>query len=392
MHQQTTRFAKRTQWSLAPNRISGLLEKLREAHQEIIDLTESNPTHCGFDYPTNRILESLAKKENLDYLPSAQGMKTAREAVCAYYAKKNFSVDPDQIFLTASTSESYSFLFRLLANPGENILFPRPSYPLFEFLVDLNDLVSSTYPLTYDRQWKIEVPKMSLALSDETKAIVLVNPNNPTGSFVKTKELEAINALCRQKDLALISDEVFFDYPFQKNSEAVSLINNTQTLTFVLGGLSKALALPQMKLSWIVVSGPKGQTEEVGKRLELIADTYLSVNTPTQNALSDWFVFLPEIQDQILKRIQHNRALLKKFFQDELLEADGGWYMVIRFPGVVGEEDFVYELLEKDHVFVHPGYFFDFEEEFHLVICLLQKPEIFEAGLIKISERIRKWK
>jgi aspartate/methionine/tyrosine aminotransferase len=327
------------------------------------------------------------------YSPASRGHLAAREAVCRYYAEKGFSVSPEQIFLTASTSEAYSYLFRLLVNSGEQVLFPSPSYPLFAFLGDLNDVRTDFYRLVYDKKWNIDSQGISQILGGDAKALVMVNPNNPTGSFISPEELGAINALCRKRNVALICDEVFSDFVFDQDKKYLSLVNNHHVLTFVLGGISKTLGLPQMKLSWIVLNGPRDVVEAAAARLEMIADTYLSVSTPVQNALPVWFTYRKEIQAEIQARIKQNFKFLKEcagMAQDcELLEAEGGWYAVLSIPDIYSEEQWVLAFLNRDYVAVHPGYFFDFDREAYVVISLLPPPDIFQEGIKRIFDRIK---
>jgi len=386
-------FAQRTNWPLAANKLSADLERLHNERVPILDLTESNPTRCGFSYLQDDIVNSLAEKNNLNYTPLPRGGLRAREAISRYYKEKKFLVSAEQIFLTASTSEAYSYLFRLLVDPGGQVLFPRPSYPLFTFLGDLNDLQMDTYPLIYDGKWAIDISRMSHALCDDTKAVVLVNPNNPTGSFICRGELEKINALCKKTNAALICDEVFADFAFTQNEDRVSLVDNDQVLTFILGGVSKSLGMPQMKLSWIIVNGPKHLAEEASARLDVIADTYLSVNTPTQNAFPAWLSNRKEIQGEINARIRQNLDFLKKKTQTvhecELLNAEGGWYAVLKIPDTYSEEKWALTFLNKDHVFIHPGYFFDFDNEAFAVVSLLPAGHIFQEGIQRIFARIK---
>ncbi len=389
-------FAKRTNWELTTNKITTILESLRKEGTAIFDLTESNPTRCGFSYPQSEILKELSSSQNLRYAPSPRGNLSARKAICDYYADKNIAVDPEQIFLTAGTSEAYSFLFRLLAEPGDKVLFPNPSYPLFQFLFDLNDLQYTPYPLTYapHHGWQVNVEGFYEAVAADTKAVVFVNPNNPTGSFVRERELARINAICRSRNLAMISDEVFLDYAFEESAEPMSLAGNREVLTFVLSGISKILGLPQMKLGWIVVNGPQDLMRDAMARLEIIGDTYLSVNTPVQNALPRWFELRPVIQKEILQRVERNRAFLFHHVSSQAkeksscLHCEGGWYAILKLGPHYMEEILVEELLTEDQVFVHPGYFFDFEEEPYLVLSLLPTEEIFQEGVRRLLKRI----
>lgn len=385
-------FAKRTDWPLAPNRLSAAVGRLREERVPILDLTESNPTRCGFSYPDCDILKPLAGQENLGYAPAPRGDLNAREVVGRYYQEKGLAVSPEQIFLTASTSEAYSYLFRLLADPGGRILFPRPSYPLFAFLGDLNDVRMDTYPLVYGGKWGIDLQEIRRVFGVDTKALVLVNPNNPTGSFVRRRELEELNALCLERRAAIICDEVFADFVLDGEGDYVSLAGNDRVLTFVLGGISKTLGLPQMKLSWIVINGPAELAEEAGARLEVIADTYLSVNTPAQNALPAWLSLRGAIQGEINARIRENYVFLKEKARGaagcELLAAEGGWYAVLRIPDRHSEEEWALTFLNKDHVFVHPGYFFDFDAGTFVVASLLPLEHVFREGIQRILTRV----
>lgn len=385
------KFARRTDWELTPNKISSILEDFKAKGKTVLDLTESNPTRCGLAYPQKELLSALSQDANMLYSPSTKGLLSSREAVAAYYAQKNIKVSPEQIFLTASTSEAYSFLFRLLADPGENILFPAPSYPLFDFLVDLNDLERGFYPLEYADRWMVDLDGVQENINEKTKALVTVNPNNPTGSFIKRDELAQLNKICKTRQCALISDEVFFDYAIADSPDFVSFAGNQDNLTFTMGGLSKTLGLPQMKLSWTIVSGPEDVVKDAVNRLEIIADTYLSVNTPVQNALASWLNLRPGIQKAIMDRVRMNRdELAKKFAGESLLHTEGGWYAVVKMADGLDEESLVEELLVKDRVYVHPGYFFNFSEGAYLILSLLPPAETFSEGIKRILARSRR--
>ncbi|HOY09592.1 MAG TPA: pyridoxal phosphate-dependent aminotransferase [Candidatus Omnitrophota bacterium] len=380
-------FAERTAWSMDPNALTVALEQEKQAGADILDLTESNPTRCGFDVAGEKLLGPLSVPANLSYQPCSQGLRTAREALCRSFLQRGVKVAPENIFLTASTSEAYSFVFRLLANPGETVLFPQPSYPLFQFLADILDVRLEPYPLRYDgKHWNMDLDILSRKASSAARAIVCVNPNNPTGNYVRKDQLHLLDDVCRCFDMALISDEVFYDYCFETAGRA-SLLGHPRTLTFTLGGLSKDLGLPQMKLSWIVLSGPEDQVREARRRLDVIADTYLSVNTPVQNALEAWLTLKPDIQRQITERIVSNRAYLEASAQAAglgIYPAEGGWYGVLQLPPGKSEEEWVLTLLERGHVLAHPGYFFDFEEEPVLVISFLPLPDHFRVGVDRI--------
>jgi hypothetical protein len=385
-------FSSRTQWTLTPNRLTEMLQARRRAGLPIVDLTESNPTRCGFQYPADEIFAALTTPESLIYEPSAKGLLPAREAVAADYAERSVLIDPERIFLTASTSEAYSFLFRLLANPGDRVLAPRPSYPLFDFLAALNDVEFDAYPLTYNAGWHVDLATLRELITPRTRAVLVVNPNNPTGSFLQRDELGEMLELCRAHDLALISDEVFADYTFAPNPHrVVTLAGTSDALTFALGGISKRLGLPQMKLAWIVAGGPAAVLNEAVARLEVIADTYLSVNTPVQRALPRWLALRAKLTQQILTRVLANRQYLVDRTRSphacQCLEAEGGWYAIVRVPQTRSEEELVLELLDQDGVLVHPGYFFDFETEAYVVVSLLPPPEAFQAGIEKLLNR-----
>ena len=385
-------FSKRTNWPLSSNRITQTIDQLKRANVPIIDLTESNPTRCGFAYPSQEILRPFVSDQNLRYDPQPQGSFDARKAVAAYYKERGFVVPVERIFLTAGTSEAYSYLFRLLVDPGESVIFPRPSYPLFQFLGDLNDVILRYYSLVYSDHWHIDLKTLEDAFGPKTKAVVLVNPNNPTGSFVKKNESAALNRICGTKNVPIVCDEVFADFVFPGIEDKASLVNNDSVLTFVLGGLSKTLALPQMKLSWIIVGGPGELENAACQRLEIIADTYLSVNAPVQNAVAGWLSRKEEFQGPVKQRTLENLRFLEeavKTTKCRLLKPEGGWYAVIRIPPAgTSEEDLILQLLEKDHVFIYPGYFFDFSEEGFLVMSLLPPSDVFKEGIKRVFQKI----
>jgi alanine-synthesizing transaminase len=388
-----TQFAKRTNWFLEPNPLSRTLERLKARGTTIFDLTVSNPTLCDIPVDKELILNALGHNDNIFYRPSAHGAEPARLAVCDYYRRKGIEVQPEQVFLTASTSEAYAFLFRLLADPDDHILFPRPSYPLFNFLADLNDVVSDYYRLAYKGRWEMDPESIQAQLTPKVKGVVLVHPNNPTGSFVSEREREGLTKI--SKDLPLIVDEVFLDYPFDAARAGRSFAGRTEGLTFTMGGLSKTLGLPQMKLSWIVISGPSSEVKAAAERLEVITDTFLSVNTPVQNATPEWMARGEKFKGAVLQRVGQNRAFLQTAVSThshaKLLSADGGWYAILECPGAAEEEEFALRLLEEDRVFVHPGFFFDFpdNERARVVLSLLPAPDIFTDGVTKLLRRIK---
>ena len=393
-------FAQRTHWELNANPLSVALAQLRDKNIPFLDLTESNPTACGFQYPADKILAALSDEQNMIYSPCPQGLLDARKAVSGYYQKKGITVDPRRIFLTASTSEAYSYLFRLLLNPHEKVLVARPSYPLFQFLIEFNDAQMEFYPLMFDEarnRWQIDFKALKNVISPSTKVLVLVNPNNPTGSFVTQQEFQKLQEICIAQGIAMVSDEVFSDYALTENSNRIiSAAAQNAALSFSLGGISKILGLPQMKCGWIVINGPEDLIWEASKRLEIIADTYLSVNTPVQNALAQWLSLQEEIQVEIRNRLQHNRDFFRRALsscsqtQIEFLPCEGGWHAILKFPlRNLSEEEWALEFLTKDHVYVHPGYFFDFNEEGYFVLSLLLETKVFEEGLSRIFNRVK---
>jgi aspartate/methionine/tyrosine aminotransferase len=322
----------------------------------------------------------------LDYDPQPQGLVTAREAVSHYYRDEHevFDLDPESLVLTTSTSEGYSYVFRLLCNVGDEILVPKPSYPLFEFLSDLQDVKLVPYPLIYDHGWQIDFPSLYKAVSHHTRAVVVVHPNNPTGSFVSDQERRDLNAFCREYDLAIIADEVFLDYPHDGASRA-SFTTKSDVLTFTLSGLSKVSGLPQMKIAWIAATGPDVSRKQALARLEVIADTYLSMNAPIQYATETLLALRKNIQPLLLDRVRTNREeldhQLAKQKVCQRLAVDGGWYAVLRIPVTQTDEELAIELLRRYAVYVHPGHFYDFPNDGYLVVSLITPPEDFRRGI-----------
>jgi len=379
-------FASRTGWALAPNRFSAALERHRASGMEALDLTESNPTRCGFAYDQS-LLSALADGRGLVYDPHPKGLRAAREAVCGYYRQHGAEIDPEQVILTASTSEGYSFIFRLVCDPGDEVLVPAPSYPLFEFLASIQDVKLVPYPLFYDHGWQIDLHGLSEALSPRTRAILVVHPNNPTGSFVKPAEMDLLDALCLERQVALVADEVFLDYAHDGVARA-SFAGPRQALTFTLSGISKICALPQMKLAWIVIGGAPELAREALARLEVIADTYLSVSTPVQLALPAFLAQRGEIQRQVKERVAANLAELDRQLATQKsvrrLEVEGGWYAVLRVPATRSDEELAVALLDEQSVVVHPGHFYDFPGEGYLVVSLITPVEVFAEGMRRV--------
>ncbi len=376
----TMRFSRRTEWNTEESELARAHRQRAEAGLPIADLTASNPTRCGFAYDSS-LLAALSNPEALDYDPQPRGMLHAREAVCRYYAGYGVPVTPEQVVLTTSTSEAYSFLFRLLCDPGSEILTPQPGYPLFDFLAGLDDVRLKAAPLVYDHGWQIDPEGFRRAITPETRAIVLVHPNNPTGHFTKPWEAEALAGLCREHELSLIVDEVFLDYGFEAKPQSFAA-GLEGVPVFVVSGLSKIAGLPQMKAAWIVATGP--DAAESLERLEVIADTFLSMNAPVQYALPVWLEGRETIQRQIRERVTANLAELDRQMgrQESIrrLDAEGGWYAVLRIPALQPDEQTVLGLLECG-VWVHPGYFFGMEESGWLVLSLLGSESEFRTGV-----------
>ncbi|MEY3284932.1 MAG: hypothetical protein RIR86_2945 [Acidobacteriota bacterium] len=387
-------FSSRIKWDLTANRLAGLLAEKRAAGQPIFDLTEANPTRAGLLSAGEQLLTSFATPDILTYEPEPRGLPKARAAVAAYYAQRGLATDVENIHLTASSSEGYSWLFKLLADHGEAVLVPQPSYPLFDFLATLEGVRLIPYQLRYYHHlgWRIDFDSLTAALTPAVRAIILVTPNNPTGSFIKRDELSRLNELCQQQRLALIVDEVFGDYFLTQDSGRVdSLVGNEGALTFVLSGLSKILALPQMKLGWIVSSGPPPLVREAIERLDLIADTFLSVGAPVQHALPHWLDHRPRLQAGILDRVRTNLGLLAnhpRLEPNRLLRFEGGWYATLEIPRYLPEEELILHLLDREGLLLHPGYFFDFEREAFLVLSLLPPPPIFAQAVDRLLATI----
>jgi alanine-synthesizing transaminase len=377
------RFSQRTNWNTEESEL-GRAHRMRvEAGLPIADLTASNPTRCGFHYGTE-VLRALHDPRALEYDPQPKGLLDARRAVCRYYDAHGVQLDPEQIVLTTSTSEAYSYLFRLLCDPGGEIVVPQPSYPLFDFLAGLDDVKLKSAPLVYDYGWQIDPEGFRRVLSPATRAIVLVHPNNPTGHFTKAWEADYLARLCRANDLSLIVDEVFLDYGMAGAPK--SFAGGLEGLpVYVVSGLSKIAGLPQMKAAWIVATGPAhGPALE---RLEVVSDTFLSMNAPVQWAMSAWLKEREGIERQIQKRVASNLAELDRQLKEQdmvrRLEIEGGWYAMLRIPAVQPDEQTARELLDRG-VWIHPGYFFGIEPSGWLVASLLGSEQEFSTGVTNI--------
>ena len=376
-------FSSRLKWESHPNPLALLLAEKRKRGEKIFDLTESNPTKAGLAYPEEEILSALGDPRALRYEPDPRGMVSAREAVAQYYRERGVEVPTSRITLTASTSEAYSHLFKLLANPGDEILAPRPSYPLFDYLAALESVEIRQYPLRYDGSWRIDFTSLERLITPRTRAIVVVNPNNPTGSYIKREEWARLQEL----GIPILSDEVFADYAFAPDRERVAtLAGESSVLTFSMSGLSKIAGLPQMKLGWIVASGPGHPAALEG--LEWIADTFLSVSTPVQLALPRLLSTSATIQKQIQERTRTNLARLGERLGGgspyRILSIEGGWYAVLQVPRTRSEEEWALDLLEAHNVLVQPGFFYDFESEAFLILSLLTPPAVLEEGARRI--------
>lgn len=380
-------WSHRVDADLTVNRLTTTLAALRAESRSIIDLTLSNPTIAGLEYPRG-MLDGLADARGLVYRPEAFGLRTAREAVAADYGRRGVSVEAGRIVLTASTSEAYSLLFKLLCDPDTEILVPRPSYPLLDHLARLDAVSARFYDLEYQRTWSIDFASVERGLSSATRAIVIVSPNNPTGSRIRQHELERLDALAAEHGAAVIIDEVFADYNLAGSSDTASPPRAGSSLVFSLGGLSKSIGLPQAKLAWIAAGGPAAIVAEALARLEFAADAYLSVSTPVQEAAAELLRAGRVVREQIQARVAGNYRDLVKSVSDEsgctVLQADGGWYAVLRVPAIASEEDLVLSLLVDDGVLTHPGYFFDFQGGAHLVVSLLSPPPVLREGIARI--------
>ena len=387
-------FSQRTNWKLAPNSLTEAERELRAAGEQILDLTISNPTRADLHYDSETILQALVSPEAMQYDPQPRGLLSARRAVLEYYRKEHdeFDISLESILLTTSTSEGYSYVFRLLCNPQDEILVPHPSYPLFQFLADLEDVTLVPYPLLYDHGWQIDFPSLYKAVNHRTRAVIVVHPNNPTGSFVSDKERGELNDFCREYELSLIADEVFLTYALDGASRP-TFAANRDVLTFTLSGLSKISALPQMKLAWLVASGPAERTRLALDRLEVIADTYLSLNAPIQLAAPVMLDQRHRIQPLLLDRMRTNLEQLDRALTREpscqRLAIEGGWYGVLRVPVTQSDEALALDILRKTRVLVHPGHFYEFPSDGFLVVSLICPPEAFHQGITRVLDCLK---
>lgn len=376
--------------NLQLNAVARALDAKRRGGVPLLDLTETNPTRAGFDYPNN-LLEPLAHPRALDYDPQPLGLWPARAAVAADFRRRGMVISADRVALTSSTSEAYALLFKLLCNAGDAVLVPQPSYPLFEHLTQLESVVAVPYALDYHDGWRIDLDSIQQAATDRVRAMLLVSPNNPTGSFLHRDDLSAIAAIAATRGWAIIGDEVFADYPLDPAPNAAAVLPGAELLTFSLGGLSKSAGLPQLKLGWIGFGGPTDIVDRTIAAYEVMADAYLSVSTPVQAAAAELIEHGAVIRAQILSRLRRNldtlRSLAAEHPSVEVLKVEGGWSAVLKVPQLRSDEALVLELLEEDDVLVHPGYFFDFAREAFVVVSLLVEPMAFDRAIGRVLKR-----
>ena len=383
-------FSTRVPADLAPNRLTVAERAIRARGGRLIDLTETNPTRVGLPYPQNA-LAALATPAALNYDPQPFGLRSAREAVAETILAAGRHVDPARVILTASTSEAYSFLFKLLCEPGDQVLVPVPSYPLFEHLTRLELVEVRPYPLEYHGTWSIDIHLVEAAATSRTRAVLVVSPNNPTGSMLTAPDLSRLASFCASRGLALVGDEVFCDYALDPRPDVARVLDQEEALTFSLGGLSKSAGLPQMKLGWMVAGGPLPLVDAALARLEIICDAFLSVSTPVQHAARTMLAHGGAIRRLIIERVRRNLDALQSLTAVRpacsVFRVEGGWSAVVRVPATRSEESLVLDLLEQDGVLVHPGYFFDFPHEAFVVVSLLPDPESFRDGAGRLLAR-----
>ena len=379
-------FSRRLPPHADTNALSRAIAARRAAGRTIVDLTESNPTRAGFEYPPD-LLRPLASDAALRYEPHPFGLRSARDAIARDHVRRGVAVDPNHVVLAASTSEAYTWLFKLLCDPGEAVLVPRPSYPLFEHLTALEGVRAVPFGLEYHGRWEIDFATLEEAPSD-ARAIIAVSPNNPTGSYVSAREVERLFALCRERGWALIADEVFADYPLDVETPLTDLASRADVLAFSLGGLSKTVGLPQLKLAWLVAGGPSEACASALAGLELIADSFLSVGTPVQIATPTLLECGADVRAQIHQRVRDNlrilRELARPFPTCQILKVEGGWSAVIRVPATRTEDQLILGLLDAEGIVVHPGYFFDFAREAFVVMSLLPPTETLREGALRL--------
>lgn len=377
-------FARRTSWNLQQNRLSLALAAHRAAGKPLMDLTISNPTECGFTYEGETIFRALQNPSALKYEPNPRGLEVARAAVAEYYASHGSAIPVESIFLTTSTSEAYSFAFRALCDPDDEVLIPSPGYPLFDFLADIQDVRLVRYPVVYDYGWQIDFHAFEQAITPRTRAVIVVNPNNPTGNYCKPQEMRKLNEICAPRGIAIVADEVFRDFSLTGEPRP-GFAENADVLTFTLSGISKICGLPQMKVAWLIVSGPTTLRSQAAERLEVIADTYLSLNAPVQLALPPLLNARQAFQQQLLSRVRANLAELDKQLEAQSrcrrLHVEGGWNAVLEVPVTGSDEELALQLLQSAGVYAHPGHFYDFASNGNFVVSLIGPTESFSKGI-----------
>jgi aspartate/methionine/tyrosine aminotransferase len=386
-------FSRRTEWDLSRNRLADALRHRRRSGQQVFDLTESNPTRCGLSVEAGILRAAISRPEITLYEPEPFGPLAVRDAIVDAYGLRRHGVAGDQVVLTCSTSESYSHLFRLLADAGDRILVPQPSYPLFPYLARLDQLEVDPYPLNVDDLFRIDLDALTAAVQPRTRAVLLIHPGNPTGAFINNEDIDRLREICRRYQLALISDEVFSDFAYRDDRRRPStLAGSDDVLTFCLNGLSKSIGLPQLKVGWIAVTGPPDLRDTALTRLEIICDTYLSVNTPALVAMPSLLENKAAATGKILERVLENRALLTEALgADDIarcLPAEGGWSAILQVPGIRTEEEWCLRILDETGVLVHPGYFFDFPRPGYLVASLLPDPARFREAAGRLAGAI----
>jgi hypothetical protein len=393
------RFSRRTGWDRRPNDLAQLSSDAARAGRTLLDLTESNPTRAGFAWPPEALAQALSNPASVRHEPDPRGLPAAREAVVAWHSRRGVPIRADRTFLLASTSEAYAHVFKLLCDPGDAVMVPQPSYPLFDFLAALESVTIAPYRLRLEASgWRLDVEALAAALPERARAVVVVHPNNPTGSLLSGAEAASLGRLCAERGLAVVSDEVFAEFAWPDataGGEAPprSLLLATPrsgALTLAMSGLSKACGLPQLKLAWLVVDGPEALAREASERLEIVLDTYLSLATPVQHALPALLRRGEDVVREVLARIVRNRAELARqlpLTRLRVLPAQAGWYAILELPPGVDEERLARDLLAQDDTLVHPGYFFDVRGGGHAVLSLIAPEPDFAEGLARLVRR-----
>jgi len=386
------RYSQRLPWAFSSNPLTRSIQEKRRAQCPLLDLTVSNPTQAFDDYPHTDIRAIYSDVNSYIYEPDPAGLESARIAVSNWYGKRGISLSPANLLLTASTSEAYALLLKLFCDPGDEILVPLPSYPLFEFLAALEAVRIVPYRLRYDGAWFVDFDTLRANIGPRTGAIVVVNPNNPTGSFLKRSESHQLFSLADEYNLPVISDEVFMQYPLANSPDCVrTFIGNDSGLNFSLNGLSKIAGMPQMKLGWIAINGPAADRQIARDRLELLLDTYLSVNTPVQRALPGLLDLGAQVEERIRDRAVRNLASGQEILRNtaaHFLHAEGGWSAIVQLPSVLSEEAWALRLLDEYNIIVQPGYFFDMGSEAYVVVSLIAPPDQFDEGLRRLAHLV----